>query len=370
MKYTKQDKKFMNLALSLAKRGKNRVFPNPMVGCVLVKGGKVVGKGWHGRFGGPHAEINALRLVGANAEGADMYITLEPCNHHGKTPPCTDAIIEAGINKVYAAMKDPNPMVAGQGLKKLSSKGVKTAFGLLENQARALNCDYLNHMKNRKPEVIIKVAMTLDGKIASHTGDSKWISGPKSRGYAHKLRSQVDGVLVGIGTVLKDNPRLTSHGKGRNPVRIVVDPGLCIPINSRILDKSASTIVFHGPHFVKAKLEALKKIGIIACKMPLKNGVPDFKDMISKLNNMCVNSILIEGGGETVFSALKAKIADSIIVFVAPKLLGGRNAKTPMEGQGFSWINQSIPVRNWKVRRFGPDIMIEGRIHPVRNTRT
>lgn len=352
----------MKTALALAAKGRGRVFPNPMVGCIIVKNGKVIGKGWHEYFGGPHAEINALKDAGADAKGADMYVTLEPCCHYGKTPPCTDAVIRAGIYKVYAAMKDPNPAVSGCGLKKLSDNSIKIYCGIMKNEAITLNSDYLMARKRLKRRVIIKAAMTLDGKIASRTGDSKWITSPESREKVHILRAQVDGILIGIGTVIADNPRLTSHGKGRDPVRIVLDPHLDIPIYSNILKGGAPAVIFHGRRFSAAKADILRKRNILLFQAPENNGVLNFKYIINKLNNMSVNSILIEGGGETIFSALSAKIADEVMIFIAPKLLGGRNAKTPAEGIGFDRISKSIPIKNWKVQHSGPDILITGKV--------
>jgi diaminohydroxyphosphoribosylaminopyrimidine deaminase / 5-amino-6-(5-phosphoribosylamino)uracil reductase len=356
MNYTSKDRKYMALAQKLALKGTGKVHPNPMVGAVIVNNGRIVGTGYHKYFGGPHAEVYALRAAGEKARGGSMYVTLEPCSHHGKTPPCADAIVRAGLKSVYIGMKDPNPLVSGDGIKKLTDNSIKTHVGLLKERTKSF-----------KKTVIIKAAMTLDGKIASRTGDSRWISSPKSRDFVHKLRSGVDGILIGSGTAIKDNPALTSHGKGKDPVRILIDPKLKTPLNYNIFKRTAPVIVFYrrpaaagGPPKLKAKLEALKRKGALTIEMPLKNRVLNFKHIIKKLNDMSVNSILIEGGGETIAAALKAKIADKLFVFIAPKLVGGRDAKTPVEGTGFPRISQSIPVRKWKARAMGPDILIEG----------
>lgn len=362
MKPTSLDTKYMKLALALAKKGAGKVFPNPMVGCVIVKNGKIIGKGRHEYFGGPHAEINALKSAGNRANGADMYVTLEPCSHHGKTPPCTDAIIKAGINKVYVAMKDPNPRVSGAGIRKLTENSIKTHTGILQNSSKSMNKAYLGHIRPRKSRVTVKAAMTLDGKIASFTGNSRWITSPKSRNLVHKLRSSVDGILVGINTVLKDNPALTSHGSGRNPVRVVIDPSLKIPISNRILDGSAPTIIIHSSKTLKAKLEVLKKRKVLAVYMKKNGKQIDFKQIIKKLNNMSIFSILIEGGGETIASALNASVVNDVVFFIAPKLIGGRDARSPVEGAGIAKMAKAIPVKNWKITHFGPDIMIKGRI--------
>jgi diaminohydroxyphosphoribosylaminopyrimidine deaminase/5-amino-6-(5-phosphoribosylamino)uracil reductase len=236
------DTGFLRRALLLAARGKEKVFPNPMVGCVIVNDGTIVGEGYHEYFGGPHAEINALRQAGNKANGATLYVTLEPCSHWGKTPPCTDAIIAAGIKKVIACMTDPNPSIAGQGFKKLLKHSIEVSEGILRASAEKLNSAYIHSLKHRKPYVVIKAAMTLDGKIATATGDSKWISSERSRAYVHKLRSSLNAVVVGVGTVVRDNPHLTSHGRGRNPVRVVIDPQLRTPLTSHILDGEAPTV--------------------------------------------------------------------------------------------------------------------------------
>lgn len=351
-KFTASDRKFMQLALKLARKGKGKVHPNPMVGAVVVRGGKVIGSGFHRYFGGPHAEVYALRQAGKRARGADMYVTLEPCSHYGKTPPCADAIIRAGLKRVYIGMKDPNPLVSGTGISKLNENSIKTYVGLPS----------MRYVKPSKRQVIIKAAMTLDGKIATRTGDSRWISSPESRKLVHKLRAGVDGILVGAGTALKDNPELTSHGAGRDPVRILIDPGLKVPASARLYRRTAPVVVFHGPKILKAKLEALRRRGALAVELPLKNGVLDFKRIIKKLHDMSINSILIEGGGETIAAALKAKIADRIMVFIAPKLVGGCGAKTFMEGAGLNSIGLALPVKNMAFRRSGPDILVEGRL--------
>ena len=352
--------KFMKMAIHLALKGGNRTFPNPKVGAVIVKDGKVIGKGYHQFYGGPHAEVYALREAGNKARNADMYVTLEPCNHYGKTPPCADALIKAGIKTVYIGMKDPNPLVCGSGIKKLIDNSIKISVGLLESEVKTINKEYLNRIIHDKKHVIVKAAMTVDGKIASYTGDSKWISSPKSREFVHKLRAKVDGILVGLNTVLKDNPELTSHGQGKNPVRILIDPTLQIPVSANVFDNKAPTIVFHRPVKLKAKLELLKKKGIITVMLSEKHKRINFKYIINELNNMSVNSILIEGGGETIAAAFEARVVNEINLFIAPKIIGGRNAKSPVEGLGIPKIANAIRVKNWKIARFGPDFMISG----------
>src|SRR3990167_17838 len=235
---------YMGIAILLARKGIGWTSPNPAVGAVIVKGGKIIGKGYHKRIGLCHAEINALKEAGARTNGGEMYVTLEPCNHFGKTPPCTDAIIKAGIKKVFVGMKDPNPLVSGKGIKRLLNAGIKVETGMLEEKCRYINEPYIKYMKTRAPFVTLKLASTLDGKIASAAGDSKWITGEAARRFAHRMRAEADAVMVGIGTVLKDNPELTTRlVKGKDPVRIVVDSKLRIPVNARVLNKKRGSII-------------------------------------------------------------------------------------------------------------------------------
>ncbi len=353
---------FMKRAIALARLGKGQVEPNPMVGAVLVKNGKVIGEGYHKKFGGPHAEIHALAAAGQNAGGATVYVTLEPCNHQGKTPPCTDALIKAGVKTVFAATYDPNPRVAGAGIARLKRAGIETNIGLLASSARKLLTGYRKHVACCKPHVIVKMAMSLDGKIASRTGNSKWITGTRAREWVHVLRSKMDAVLVGIGTVLADDPELTSHGKGRNPIRVIIDKDLAIPLKSKVLNtKIAPTIVIHSTENHRQKIARLIEMGVLP--VFITNALePYFKYVIQQLSNMSVFSILIEGGGETVAAALKAKVVDEYFQFIAPKLVGGREAKTPVEGLGITQISQAVTFKSVKYGKIGQDILVKGRI--------
>ncbi len=366
------DKKYMQLCLGLAGKGKGKVSPNPLVGCVIVKNNQILGQGYHHRFGAAHAEIEALNEVGGKARGATMYVNLEPCNHWGKTPPCVPQIVKAGIKKLFVAMKDPNPLVNGKGLRQLGMQGVRYELGILEKEAKQLNRFYIKFITKKIPYVILKSAMTLDGKIATVTGESKWITSSPARNYVHRLRSQVDAILVGKNTVIKDNPSLTAHREGPNPLRVVVDPDLSIPLNSKIFNSFAPTLV------VTEKNAALRKIRILQKKeirflfltrtatrdssANNENGKIDFKQIMRELARMNIASVLIEGGGETNAYALEDSVIDEMQFFIAPKIIGGRNAKTPVEGEGIPALAQALRIKDWKIERIGKDILVKGRI--------
>ncbi|MCL2484855.1 MAG: bifunctional diaminohydroxyphosphoribosylaminopyrimidine deaminase/5-amino-6-(5-phosphoribosylamino)uracil reductase RibD [Endomicrobia bacterium] len=350
-------KKYMQIAIELAEKGEGRVFPNPKVGCVIVKNGKVVGKGYHEYFGGNHAEINALASAGVNAKGSDMYVTLEPCNAYGKRPPCTRGIIKAGIKRVFAAVKDPN--VLGSR-KTLGKNGVEVHYGLLSKKAKKLIKDYFVHLKE-KTNVSVKAAMTLDGKIATYNYDSKWITSEKSRDYVHKLRSKYDAVLVGTNTAMKDNPFLTSHNKGRNPVRVVIDSKLKLPKNHHLLDGSVSTVVIYDEN-IKTIPQYLKKDGIILAGVNMNAAKKDFKIIIDKLAGMSLKKILIEGGGDIISSSLFSNVVDDIYFFVAPKIIGGKDAVSVVGGKGVAKIKDAVNTKNMKVKKIGPDLLITGKL--------
>lgn len=338
--------KYMKLALELAKKGEGKVFPNPMVGCVIVKNGRVVGKGWHKIYGGAHAEVNALRAARSAAAGAQMYVTLEPCSNAGKQPPCVDAIIAAKIKKVYIAAADPN----SAGIKKLRAAGVEVETGLLERKAKKLNSAFFNHFKT-KPKTTVKFAMSLDGKIATASGDSKWISNPKSRALVHKLRTQHDGILAGFNTVIKDNPSLTSHGAGKNPVRIIIDRKLKTPPHYHVLDGRTPTLVFcdkNAPAPAHFKHEGITLFPVGT----------NFKTIIKTLRKNDIKTLLIEGGGETIASAFEAKCVDEIYCFIAPLIVGGRAAHTPVAGIGASKIKNALRLPHMKIKNIDGDILI------------
>jgi diaminohydroxyphosphoribosylaminopyrimidine deaminase/5-amino-6-(5-phosphoribosylamino)uracil reductase len=362
----KSELQFMKKAIALAKKGSFRVRPNPKVGCVLVKKGKIISEGYHEHFGGPHAEINALRVAGAKAKGSTMYTNLEPCCHYGKTPPCTEAIIKAGVKEVIVGMVDPNPLVNGKGLRELKARGVKIKLGVLGEECAKLNERYIKYMTRGLPFVILKSAMSLDGKIATPSGDSKWITNEASRKYARTLRNKVDAILVGIDTVLQDDPELLSSRPGKKPIRVILDSHLRIPLDARVLNSRATTIVVGQKDADKKRIESLQARGVEVLLIPKWRKHPgrglDLKFLMKKLARRGVTSLLIEGGGKVNASALEMGLVDKFLFFIAPKIIGGENSITPVEGEGVDRIGEAIKLKDIKVRRFGEDVLFEGYI--------
>lgn len=357
------DEYYMGLAINLARKGIGKVNPNPMVGAVIVKDNKIVGTGYHEKYGGKHAEINAIENSRESLNGSTMYVNLEPCSHFGKTPPCVDKIIESKINKVVIASVDPNPLVQGNGVKKLRDAGIEVKVGVLDEENKKLNEVFLKYIKNKKPFVVMKVAMSLDGKISTTTGQSKWISCDESRRYVHKLRSQVMSILVGINTVIKDNPMLDCRlENGKNPIRIIVDTTLKIPIDSKIVSSSKSirTIVVTTKNANRNVMKLLEDKGVEILTVNLKNNLVDLKEMINKLGELNIDSILIEGGSSLNFSAINENIVDKIQVYVAPIILGGESSKTPIGGQGVDDIKEAFKLHILEYKQVGSDILIEG----------
>jgi len=350
---------FMKRALRLALRGKPS--PNPMVGAVVVRDGKIVGEGFHPKAGESHAEIFALQQAGEKSKGADLYVSLEPCSHYGRTPPCTDAIIQAGIKRLFAAMIDPNPEVSGRGIEKLRTAGIEVEVGLLESEARELNRGFIKRVTCGLPYVTWKAAMTLDGKICTTIGDSRWITGEKARKYVHRLRSRSDAVVVGIGTVLADDPNLTVRGiRGAlNPVRVIVDTHASIPIDAKCLNGDAPTIVAVGRSAPEERLGLLWNKGCRILSVREVNGRVDLRYLLGELARMGVNYVLLESGGEIAASMITEGLVDRGIIFIAPKIVGGRDAKTPVEGEGIRLMKDALCVTNLRSRRFGEDIALE-----------
>ena len=352
-----EHKKYMQLVLDLAKKGNGYVFPNPMVGALLVKDGKIISKGYHKYFGAAHAEADAINSSKTNVVGATLYVNLEPCNNWGKCPPCVDLIIKSKIKTVVCAMKDPNPLTSGKSFKKLKSAGITVINGILEKQAKQLNKEYINHIKNVKPYILIKSAVSLDGKIATYMGDSKWISNEKSRKFVHKLRTKFDAILVGTNTVLKDNPMLSSRGYGKNPVRVILDEKLKIPSNYNVVDGTIPTIILYDENIKKIP-KHFNKDCIKLVPINFKKAKKDFNVIIDKLNKMALKRILIEGGGEINSSVIGSKKVDEVILFIAPIIVGGRNAKTFVEGDGVKFIKDSLKFKKIEIKSFGNDIAI------------
>jgi len=366
-----QHEKYMALCLELAKKGREKVFQNPMVGCVIVKNNKIIGMGYHKTFGGPHAEIEAINSVKnkSKLKGATLYVNLEPCAHWGKTPPCVDSIIKYGIKKVICAIIDPNPFVNGKGLKRLKDSGVDYKIGILENEAKELNKKYFKWIKTGLPYITLKSAITLDGKIATNSGNSKWISSEKSRKYSYKLRSQYDAILVGINTVLYDNPSLTSHGYGKNPIRIVlgnINRLKTHKISNYKVFNDGNETIFITYNKIKNKVllekyKNIKIVEIISKNTNLSVKKINLKNVFLRQELSSITSVLVEGGGETVWSIIKSGLADDFILFVAPKIFGGRDAKTFVEGEGISKPKNAFKVIFDKIEHLGTDLVIKGR---------
>ena len=352
-----EHKKYMQLVLDLAKKGNGYVFPNPMVGAILVKDNKIISKGYHKYFGASHAEVQAINSSKVNVEGSILYVNLEPCNNWGKCPPCVDLIIKSKIKNVVCAMKDPNPLTSGKSFKKLQESGITVINGVLEKQAIKLNKEYIKHIKKVKPYILVKSAVSLDGKIATYTGDSKWISNEKSRKFVHKLRTHFDAILIGTNTVLKDNPMLSSRGYGKNPIRVILDENLKIPANYNVIDGTIPTIILYDEK-IKRIPKHFNKDCIKLIPLNFNKAKKNFNVIIEKLNKMALKRILIEGGGEINSSVLKTGKVDEILLFVAPIIVGGRNAKTFVEGDGIKYIKDSLKFEKVAVKKFGKDIAI------------
>ena len=356
----------MKLALELAKKGIGRVHPNPMVGAVIVKDGKILGQGYHKKCGEGHAEVNAFKDAeekNENVEGAEMYVTLEPCSHFGKTPPCADKIIEKKISKVFIGTLDPNPLVAGRGVKKLKDAGIYVEYGILESECYKLNEVFMKYIVKKEPFVVMKTGMSLDGKIATYSGESKWITEEKSREDVHNLRNELTGIMVGINTVLKDNPQLTCRvNGGRNPIRIIVDSTLKIPIDCKIVNtaKEVETIIATTDKANLDKINSLEDKGVKIIVVPSKNGKVNLKELMTILGKLKIDSILLEGGGTLNFSALEEGIVDKVKIYIAPKIIGGKDSKTPIEGKGIDNLKDAFKLTNLSVSTIKEDILVEG----------
>lgn len=339
-----QDEKYMRLALTLAQRGLGKVSPNPMVGCVIVKNGRIVGKGYHRKFGDPHAEVYALKEAGEKAKGATMYVTLEPCNHFGKTPPCTDAIIKSGVKKVVAAMIDPNPLTKGKGITALRKAGIEVKVGILEDEASQLNEAFIKNQTKKLPFVTVKIAQSLDGKIATKFGESKWITNGHSREFVQRLRRENDAILVGVNTILKDDPLLRNSKR-----KIILDSLLKTPTDARVFLDGGQVIIATTKRAPKSKEKALKKRGAIILRF--KGGRPSLKAVLSGLyRGDGVGSVLIEGGSEVMASAFEEGMVDKAYFFIAPKVIGRINR-----------LSDAPKMQGVSVRRFGEDLMLEGK---------
>lgn len=360
-----KDEYFMKMAINLAKNGKGLVSPNPLVGAVIVKNNKIIGTGFHKEFGGLHAERNAINNCSKNLKGSTLYVNLEPCCHFGKTPPCTDAIIKNQIKKVVIGCKDPNPQVKGKGIEKLIQAGITVIVGILESECLKLNEIFFHFIINKTPFVMMKYAMTMDGKIATSKGKSKWISNQESRNNVHLDRNHYSAIMIGVGTLKKDDPLLTCRiENGKNPIRIICDTNLTTPLTSKIIKtaKSIDTIIatcMKDTEKHKPYLDTNCKIIVV----PKRNNHVNLDALMNILGTIKIDSIIIEGGGELNFSALNDCIVNKIQTYISPKIFGGKTSKTPIEGIGFWEISDAITLSNSTIKYFGTDILIESEVN-------
>jgi diaminohydroxyphosphoribosylaminopyrimidine deaminase / 5-amino-6-(5-phosphoribosylamino)uracil reductase len=356
-----RDQDYMNLAINVAKAGVGQTTPNPVVGAVIVNDGRVVGIGAHLKAGEPHAEVHAIRMAGERAQNATAYVTLEPCSHHGKTPPCADLLITNKVKRVVVATTDPNPLVAGKGIAKLKAAGIEVEVGVCKEQADALNAVFFHYLDKKRPYVTLKSATTLDGKIATVTGESKWITGEAARQDVHLYRSIHDAILVGVNTVLMDNPSLTTrlpNGTGKNPIRVILDSKLRTPLDSQIVnDGKAETWIIVSNQVNQEKMnEFSEKKGVRIIQLQEAN--LSISTMLTRLGEEGISSIFVEGGAEVNGSFLKEKAINQVIVYLAPKLFGGKQAPTAIGGSGIESIDDSLQLTIKSVEQLGDDVKI------------
>ena len=352
------------MALELAKKGTGRPAPNPLVGAVIVKDGRVIGQGWHERYGEAHAERNALTSCQESPEGAVMYVTLEPCCHHGRQPPCTDAILTSGIRRVVIGSDDPNPLVAGKGIQLLRAQGITVTTGILREDCDRINAVFFHYIQTGLPYVVMKYAMTLDGKIAAYTGASKWITGEAAREHVHQQRHRYTAIMAGVGTVLADDPLLTCRiPDGKNPIRIICDSKLSTPLTAQIIQTARQVPTILATCCTEQKRQlAYETAGCRVLTAESKNGRVDLRKLVQQLGREGIDSILLEGGGTLHWAALESGIVQKVQAYIAPKLLGGQSAKTPIEGQGFPTPTQGIHLVNSRITQLGEDFLVESEV--------
>ena len=363
---------FMEQALSLAERGRGTTAPNPMVGCLLVKGGQIVGEGWHRRAGEAHAEIRALAAAGEAARGATVYVTLEPCNHHGRTPPCTEALVRAGVDRVVVAALDPNPRVDGAGVRRLTEAGIEVVTGVLQAEAERQNQVFRTVQLRRRPFVLYKTAMTLDGKIATRTGQSRWITGDAARARVQEWRSEFEAVAVGINTLLLDDPLLTARVEGgRTPIKVIFDSLARTPPAARLFEPDASGVAARVVIFVTAaaaqeRVDALRGRGAEVAKVAAVQGRPEIGSALNRLRECGVSSLLLEGGGTLAWSFFEVDAVDRVAWFIGPKLLGGASA-SPLGGLGVTDLEAAIRLDIEATEILAEDLLITGRVRCTRS---
>ncbi|WP_252247717.1 bifunctional diaminohydroxyphosphoribosylaminopyrimidine deaminase/5-amino-6-(5-phosphoribosylamino)uracil reductase RibD [Clostridium sp. ZS6] len=362
------NEEYMDLALELAKKGIGKVNPNPLVGAVVVKDNEIIGTGYHEYYGGAHAEVDAINNATKSLEGSTIYVTLEPCVHYGKTPPCVNLIIEKKIKKVVIGMLDPNPMVSGKSVKKLKENDIEVIVGIEEEKCKKLNESFIKYITSNLPFVILKSAISLDGKIATSIGESKWITSKEARIDGHLLRNKLSAIMVGVNTIIKDNPELTCRiENGRNPIRIIVDSTLRIPLSSKVIKNyDGLTIIATTKYADKLKKEKLVDRNINVIEIIDKNKKVDLKKLMRYLGTLKIDSILIEGGGTLNFSALEENIVDKVRFYIAPKILGGETSKSSIGGQGFSKLSDAVKLKDLTYEKLSEEIVIEGYINKLK----
>lgn len=365
MKVSKEDLAFMEMAYSLAEKAKGRTSPNPCVGAVIAKDGKIVGWGYHQEAGQPHAEIIALEKAGRKVKGATLYLTLEPCVHWGRTPPCVDRLVNVGLKRVVISSYDPNPLVYQKGVARLKEAGIEVVAGILADKNEKLNEAYNKYIVSKIPFVCLKVALSLDGKIAAPSGDSRWISSEESRNFVQHLRAEYDAVLVGISTVLQDDPLLTVRLPDvvkKKWFRVILDSGLRFPLEAKMLEKpeDGKIIIFTSQNAPQQKVEALKQKGAEIIQVETDHGLIDLKAALKELGRREISSVLVEGGAKVLTSFIEQKLVDKAFFFISPRLIGGEKALTPFEGQGASSISEAFRLKNIRHFSLKDDIIVEG----------
>ncbi len=356
---------YMKTAFRLALRAKGKTSPNPLVGALIVRGHRIVAEGWHKYCGADHAEVMALKKAGRKAQGATLYVTLEPCSYFGRTPPCVDPIIAAGIREVVVGMKDPNPLNNGKSLVMLRRAGIKMRVGFLEEPLKEMNEAFIKYITKKLPFVVAKCAQTLDGKIATASGRSQWITSPASRDYAHALRKDFDAILVGINTVLKDDPFLNAPGKRKPIKKIVVDTHLQIPMNANVFKDTepSSVMIAATAKAKKTKIQLLRKKGVCVLMGPESHGGVQLKWLLRELAKREIANLLMEGGGRTIGGALREDLVDKFLIFMAPKIMGDERALGSVSGLMVRHVDESVRLYDVRVERLGEDILIEGYVH-------
>ena len=358
------DEYYMGLALKLALKAKGKTAPNPLVGALLVKAGKIIGRGFHAKAGFAHAEIVALDEAGKKAKGATLYVTLEPCAHTGRTPPCINRIIGSGIKEVVVGMIDPNPLNNGQGVILLKQSNIKVRVGILADQLKKINESFIKYITTRTPFITVKVAESLDGRIATRTGDSKWITSDKSRAFAHRMRKDYDAIMVGVNTVLRDNPSLDAWFSQKKIIKIIVDSNLSISENSNIFTKDSQVIIITLPSRPGQETQNRKSLAAKAriLEVKEKGGQINLRDALKKLAQLQISNIIVEGGGTLIGSLFDERLVDKILFFISPKIIGGKDAVSSVMGSGVKRIDQAIKLCDLKIRRFGEDLLVSAKV--------